>query len=125
VIGDTLHPDARRFRVTAHPMAPVVALDAALAMLHDAGPAAVEDAVLALARRIAAGLDAAGFRRYGPDEVLSGIVTVDHHDAAGARERLRDRGIRVSVRDRRLRFSPHAYNTVDEADAAVAALVDA
>jgi selenocysteine lyase/cysteine desulfurase len=124
VIGDTLHPDARRFRVTAHPMASVVALDAALAMLHDAGPAAVEEAVLAVARRLAAGLDAAGFRRYGPDEVLSGIVTIDHEDAAGAQARLRDRRIRVSMRDRRLRFSPHAYNTADEADAVVAALVD-
>jgi len=114
-----LHPDARRFRVTAPAMEPVIALDASLAMLRDAGAPAVEHAVVGSATRLARGLDRAGLRRYGADEVSSGIVTFDHPDPAGAHAALREAGVHASVRNRRLRFSPHAYNDDDEIDLAI------
>src|SRR5207245_2956125 len=68
------------------------------------------------------------------------IVTLDvrGRDAAELELRLRERGINTSSADRKsgvldmddkraatvLRFSPHYYNTEDELDAAVAALID-
>jgi cysteine desulfurase/selenocysteine lyase len=120
--ADTLHPDARRFRVGTLPMAPLVALDAALGLLLDVGPEAVERRVLALARRAAAGADRLGLRRYGPDEVLSGIVTVEHPAPEAAHARLVQENVHLALRDRKLRFSPHAYNTGEEIDAALEAV---
>jgi selenocysteine lyase/cysteine desulfurase len=119
-----LYPDARRYRITAPAMANVIAMDASMGMILEAGPAAIERDVLARARRLAAGLDGMGLARYGADQVNSGIVTVDHPEPDRARADLRRAGIHVAVRERRLRFSPHAYNTEAEIDAALDALAE-
>ena len=119
---EALYPDARRFRVGTLAVAPVVALDLSLGLLLDAGAPAVERAVVARTSRLAEGLDRAGYRRYGADEVDSGIVTIEHPEAARVHAAMRERGVRIALRNRMLRFSPHAYNTEDEVDRTLDAL---
>jgi selenocysteine lyase/cysteine desulfurase len=50
-------------------------------------------------------------------------LTVDDHDPADVVERLRDRQVVCSARGDGIRVSPHGYNTVDDIDAFVDALV--
>lgn len=120
-----LYPDARRYRITAPAMANVVAFDASLGMILDAGAHAIEQRVMARANRLAAGLDRSGLQRYGADEVCSGIVTVEHAEPDRLRADLRRAGVHVAVREGKLRFSPHGYNTDDEIDIALEALAGA
>ena len=114
--GLELHDDATRFRVGTLPMAQVYALDAALGLFLDVGPDAIEAAVLDRAGRLADGLAALGARRYGADHPAglrsahaSGIVTVAVDDPEGLHAHLAGRGVLASVRNRLVRFAPHAH----------------
>lgn len=105
------------------------ALGASLDLLCGFGAAAAEARVLALAGRVATGLERLGFelavaRADDRPEEISGIVAGTHpdrpaEDLAGA---LEERGIVVSHRAGRLRFSPHVYNSEEEVDRALDAL---
>jgi len=121
---DELHPDATRFRVGTLNTAGCLALDAAAGLFLEVGPEAVEARVLDLAARLADGLDRLGFRRYGSADPAhaSGIVAVEAPDPEGLHAHLTARGIHASVRNRTLRFAPHAYNTEDEIGAALEAV---
>ncbi len=120
--SDALHPDATRFRMGTLATAPLLGLDAALGVLLDWGPAATEARVLANAHRLAEGLRNLGLRRFGPPEVLSGIVTVEADAPQALHQRLEAGGIRCSLRDRKLRLSPHAYTSDADVDAALDAV---
>jgi selenocysteine lyase/cysteine desulfurase len=113
------HDDARRFQPGTSNSAGIAGLHAALGLHLEAGPAWCEGRIQDNTRRLAAGLDRLSLERYGsrdPDRA-SGIVTVAP-DAPGAlAEHLQDRGIRTALRNRKLRFSPHWYNTPGEVDA--------
>lgn len=105
------------------------ALGASLELLHGFGPAAAEERVLALAGRVAAGLERLGFelavaRDDDHPEETSGIVAGTHPErpADELAEALEEHGIVVSHRAGRLRFSPHVYNTEAEIDRALEAL---
>ena len=115
------HDDARRFRIGTLNHAGVVALDAAVGLHLDAGRDWCEANVLARRAELAAGLDRLGLRRYGSmdDAHASGIVAVEHPDPDGVFEAMQARGIAMSVRDRKLRFSPTYYNTPDEVERAL------
>lgn len=96
------------------------ALGGGLDLLLEAGPAAIERRVLALAERAAEGLAGLGFQVVsprGPGET-SGIVAGVHPRCAAAElaERLAERRVFVTERSGRLRVSPHFYNTEDEID---------
>ncbi|HEY8022133.1 MAG TPA: aminotransferase class V-fold PLP-dependent enzyme [Thermoanaerobaculia bacterium] len=98
----------------------IYALGASLEILLAAGPAAIEDRVLALAERAARGLAALGFELVSsrrPGET-SGIVCATHPRLPAPRlvERLAARGVITAARAGRLRVSPHAYNTEGEID---------
>ena len=82
-------------------------------MLREVGVEAIHDHDLALANRFRAGL--------GLAEGNSAIVSAD---LPGAEERLLQAGIRTAVRDGSLRASFHLYNTEDDVDAALSALLD-
>jgi selenocysteine lyase/cysteine desulfurase len=84
----------------------------ALALLHRIGIAAVHDHDVALANRFRAGL--------GMAPSNSAIVSADVPDAA---DRLRRAGIAAAQRGGRLRVSCHVYNTVQDVDATLDALV--
>ena len=106
------------------------ALGGALDLLLEAGPAAVERRVLALAERAAHGLAELGLKVIGPrtsgpePAAASGIVAALHPRLGAAElvERLTARRVIVAERAGRLRISPHFYNTADEIDLFLAEL---
>ena len=112
------HPDATRFRLGTMNNAGIASLEAALELYVDAGASWCEERVLARAGRLAAGLDAFGFRRYGTADPAhaSGIVTVEHRDVEALHAYLQQHGVAAAVRQRKLRFAPTYYNTDEEID---------
>jgi len=118
---DELHHDATRFRVGTLNSIGCLALDAALGLHLEAGPKWVEGRVLENARMIAVGLEAVGFRRFGSSDPAhaSGIVTVEVPEPEVLHAHLQSQNIHISLRDRKLRFAPHAYNTEEEIGAVI------
>jgi selenocysteine lyase/cysteine desulfurase len=90
-----------------------VATEPSLAVLREVGVEAIHNHDLALANRFRAGL--------GLPESNSAIVSAD---LPGAEERLLQAGIRAAVRGGSLRASFHLYNTEEDVDAALSALLD-
>ena len=119
-----LHDDATRFRLGTLPTAQLYALDAALGLFLDLGADAVETAVLSGAGRLAEGLTRLGARRYGTDRPAhaSGIVTVAVDDPEGLHAWLAGRGVAASVRNRLVRFAPHAHTRDADLDRALDAV---
>ncbi len=112
----SFHPDASRFRLGTMNHVGVAALDAALGLFAEAGPAWCATQVAERARQLARGLDDLGLERYGtstPDHA-SGIVTVDHPDAEGLHAHLKGHGVNAATRRKKLRFSPTYYNSAEE-----------
>jgi selenocysteine lyase/cysteine desulfurase len=70
--------------------------------------------VLALSRRLAAGLEL--------PPPTSSIVCMPVADAEAAETALNNAGVRCAARGGNVRFSPHVYNTVTEIDVAIAAM---
>jgi cysteine desulfurase / selenocysteine lyase len=104
----------------------IYALGASLELILAAGPAAVEERVLALADRAAAGMSACGLHLTTPrlPGEVSGIVTAVHPlaPADALVEHLAGRGIIAAARAGRLRVAPHFYNTEEEIDLFLAEL---
>jgi selenocysteine lyase/cysteine desulfurase len=117
---------AKRFESGTLNVYGIHAFGASLDLLLEAGAAAVEERVLALTERAAAGLAACGFtvissRR--PRET-SGIVSAVHprREAKDLVRELAARDVVVAARAGRFRVSPHFYNTEDEIDRMLGAL---
>lgn len=115
---DELHLDATRFRQGTLNVIGCVAMDASVGLQLDFGPNWLEQRVLDNARRMRTGLTDIGFELFGSSDkcYASGIVTVEADDPEGIHEHLQSRGVHASLRDRKLRFSPHAYNSKEEID---------
>lgn len=122
--SSALHADATRFRVGTLPTVQTYALDAQLGVILDAGPDAIEAAVLENARVLAEGLGRLGYRRYGSADPAhaSGIVTVDAPDPEGLYAHLTAHGVACSLRSRKLRFAPHAHTPAADLDHALDAV---
>ena len=116
-----LHADAGRFRVGTLNVSGLISLDASLGLLGSLDPAAAEAHVLAMRRRLADGLDRLGLPRLGrwAPEHDAGIVTVAPETPEPLAAALEAAGVRVALRDRKLRFSPHVYTHPDEVDRAL------
>lgn len=125
-----LKPTAARFEGGSANMAGQLALGASLELL---GPhtAAIGESVLEITDYLCERLLLAGAQVYSPRELLpggadprSGIVsaTWSGHNPAEVRRRLADAGVAISVRDERLRMSPHAYTSHDDVDRLIDAL---
>ena len=136
-IDPTPAEGALRFEAGTLNMYGIHALGASLELLRSAGgergpaaaKAAVEERVVALADRVAAGLERLGFtlacaRDTGGPGTRSGIVAGSHPERSAEElsDALAERGIVTSYRAGRLRLSPHVYNTEDEIDQALEAL---
>ena len=89
-----------------------VGTDPALAVLREIGVEAVHDHDLALANGS------------GPVSASGGELGDRLGRYPGAEERLLEAGIRAAVRGGSLRASFHVYNTEDDVDAALSALLD-
>ena len=123
-----LRPGTGRFEEGTFNLLGTAALGASVALLEQVGFDAVERRVLALADHAHARLAERGCRVVPlaePDR-RSGIVAFRHptqpNDAVLAA--LSARGVLAAVRGGNVRFAPHAYNTEEDVDRAVAALPD-
>ncbi len=115
----TLRPDARRFEEGAPQTVPAAGLAASVEMLAEWRVEWISSRIMELTDVVIEEAERRGFGILTPvarREERSGIVIaslggVDHQAIVDA---LRPRGVSVSARGGGLRFSPHAYNTVDE-----------
>ncbi|MFO8029244.1 MAG: aminotransferase class V-fold PLP-dependent enzyme [Cyclonatronaceae bacterium] len=119
-----MRTDAGRFEGGVSNIPGIYGLDATLGLLLETGIDRIFRQVLDCNRQLRygirdTGLEAAGLTPYTCTDPArqSGILTyilpadIDHEALESA---LRDQGIFVSIRDRKLRFSPHGYNTAEE-----------
>ena len=122
----TLRDDARRFEVVTLPYQDIAGMIASLELLHELGPDAVAAHVARLVDRVVAwAVDRDDVRLLTPADPAkrAGIVAVIPPDPPAASARLRAAGIIHSLREGAVRLAPHGYNTDDEIDRALDALV--
>jgi cysteine desulfurase/selenocysteine lyase len=123
----TLRPDAGRFECGSYNVPGLLALRASLQMLKSIGVPAISQRLKFLGDHLIAGLESRGYRIVSPRtaEHWSGIVsfispTLNHeqifHDLR------REHHIEIALRERRLRVSPHFYNTEEEIERLLKAL---
>ncbi len=115
-------PTARRFQSGTPPVAPVYAALAGIRLLRRLGFEQVEHRVAALARRFIEGAAARGWKLRTPLDSRGPLVVIEAQDSPRLVSELEKQGIIVSSREGGLRVSFHAYNTPDDADAALEAL---
>jgi kynureninase len=118
------HASARRFDAGTPPIPSIYAGLAGMALVAQAGVAAIEAHVRGLNRRLLAGLDELGARVVTPrsEQHRGALVCVASSDVdALVRELAADR-IVTSSRDNSLRISPHLYNVEEDVDRVLEAL---
>lgn len=120
--------DATRFEPGTEDAAGIFGLAQRLQEIETYTVDRIEQRILALNDRLADAVQRHGFELRTPMEAgtRSGILSF-HHPAVANPEtvaRLQDRGIHIGLREGALRASPHYYNSEDEIDELVAALVD-
>jgi len=120
----TLKPNAHRFeRGTASP-APHVGMARAIELLESVGLAEIERRIEQLTDRLKRAVPE--HQLLSPEVFESGLVSIDVEDPEAVVEQLTRDGIRIrSLPDpEAIRVSVHAFNTVDEIDTLVSALLD-
>jgi selenocysteine lyase/cysteine desulfurase len=117
-------PTARRFESGTPPVPAIYAGIAGIDLITEIGIAATRAHVGALNERLLAGVDELGGSVATPrdPEGRGALVCIRATDAPALVRALRADGIVTSERDGNLRVSAHAYNTVDDVDAVLAAL---
>jgi selenocysteine lyase/cysteine desulfurase len=112
---------ARKFDTGSYNLAGIYGVGASIKLLLDVGIDKVAEYVLMLTDRLAEGIRRKGYRIISsrcPGEA-SGIVAfiTDVHDQQKIRDELENKHrIIISLREGRLRVSPHVYNTTEEID---------
>ncbi len=115
--------DARRFETGTPAVPSLYAANAALRLLADLDPGAVERHVAGLRRRAAEALAGAGERLWTAQSPGAHLALLDPDPPALARF-LAGRGIAVSPRGPVVRLAFHYYNVPDDVDALCAALAE-
>lgn len=118
-------PDAAKFEPGSPPQLGTHALGAAIDLLLEVGPANIEQRVLEITDRLAAGLRARGAEIVSPWErdARSGIVVFRlGDDPQRLSAALNQRGFIVRMRGGGIRVAPHFYNDEDDIDRFLAAL---
>ncbi len=123
-----LKPNADRYEFATPSSPGIWGTDEAIGLLLEVGIDDIENRILALADRLADGIESAGLKLYTDrykKESNSGIVTFLHEDESRNTEihkQLAENRITISLRENLLRVSPHFYNTFDEMDEFLSAL---
>jgi selenocysteine lyase/cysteine desulfurase len=114
---DTL-PGARALdRGQAPAFVPVAMTRASLELFLEIGPGAIAARSRALADRLVLGLDRERYELVTPEHARASIVSFKARSGgAGLAEKLRAARIQVSVREGKLRVSPHFFNEEREVD---------
>jgi selenocysteine lyase/cysteine desulfurase len=117
-------PTARRFQSGTPPVPAIYAGIAGIELMEEIGVAETREHVTALNDRLIAGVDDLGGNVVTPrdPEKRGALVCIASSDAPGLVAELGKDGIVTSDRDGNLRVSAHAYNTVEDIDAVLAAL---
>jgi selenocysteine lyase/cysteine desulfurase len=118
---------AKRFEPSFQPLPQLFGLSATLDLFSEVGHDVVESRVLALTKRLVAGLDAKGCEVVGPQAIdaKTPIVSValrSDAERAHFEKALRESGTKCALRESRVRLSPHFYNTEEEVDRLLACL---
>lgn len=118
--------DARRFEMGTPALPTVHAALGGQEIVDELGIEAIHARNRALVARLTAALEAEGFsiRAAGDPARRSAIVMVRHDDAPGAVAFLAERGVIVDARPGHVRVSPHFYNTAEDIDRFVEALLE-
>ena len=122
------HDTASRFELAIPDLAAVAASAVGIRLLLDTGMETVEERVLDLSGRCLDGLRSLGATPFTPGEPgqRAGVVAVPVADAAPIVAGLRTRGVDVwcNPAGTLLRIDPHAFNTSDDVDRALAGLAE-
>ena len=112
-----LYSDARRYEMGTRNVIGLQALAANINVLLEYGMGVVEARISVLRRMLIDAFKGQGYPLATPDRLpASGIVTIGPlQDAVGLHRHLRQAGIVVSRRGQYIRFSPHFYNSEEEA----------
>jgi selenocysteine lyase/cysteine desulfurase len=115
---------AARFQSGTPPIPAIYAGIAGMELMKEIGIAETREHVLGLHRRMIDGLDELGAQLVTPREPErhGAMLCVKSTDVPALVKALDDEGIVTSKRDSNLRVSPHAYNTIEDVDAVLAAL---
>lgn len=121
-----LKQNAARYEGGSYNMVGFAGLAASLELLLSLGIDRLSHRVLELTDSICDRLEAAGARVASARDKLhsSGIVSVEvpGAEAAALKRRCREQAVVVNARERRLRISPHAYNSPEDIERLIAAL---
>ncbi len=114
----------RRYEAGSLPTAQVMGFSAALDLIAEMTPLAIEARILELTSALASGLVSLGWAIASPEPLASGILAAippdgDERSAAKALEKA---GIIVSPREGAVRFSPHAGNDLAEVERVLSVL---
>jgi selenocysteine lyase/cysteine desulfurase len=117
-------PTARRFQSGTPPVPSIYAGIAGIELMLEIGVAETREHVSALNDRLIDGVDDLGGAVVTPrdPEKRGALVCIASTDAPGLVAELEKDGIVTSDRDGNLRVSAHAYNTIEDIDAVLAAL---
>ena len=124
--GVTPPADGKRFEVGVPNLPSAIGMGSSLGLLLEVGTEVVEEHVLRLSARLVAGVRERGYEvasseAAGERSALVSVVS-PRVPAAEVQAQLHERGVVCAVRDGRLRFACHLFNTEEEIDQAVAAL---
>ncbi len=116
---------AERFEPGTFNTSAVVAASATLGMMLEIGTRTIEDKVLANTEYLVSGLQEAGYRLFTDTraEHRSGIVSFYHDRAEALHEFLKKQDITVSLREGKIRLSPHFYNNEEDFDRCLKAIM--
>ena len=118
---------ARRYEGGSMNMPSLWGLHAALSTIQEFGSSAIESHILAITEMLAKGLQSIeGVTLYSPEAECNraGIVTIDlapHLDARMCFDLMMKRNITLGLRDGKLRYSPHFYNSPGDMEAVIEA----
>jgi cysteine desulfurase/selenocysteine lyase len=112
----TLHEDARRFELASLPYQDMVGLTASLGLLQEAGVGRVAAHLRDLRAPLVARAAGGAFEIVSPIAAPhdSAICCVRTRDVGATFGRLREAGVKCSMREGNIRLSPHLYNTLEE-----------
>ena len=120
-------PTAARFDTGTPPVLSAYVARAGLSIINEIGPAPIQAWTDRLSQRLLDGGQARGLTIHGPTDIRRKAPTtafVCPGDSHAVEACLRERGILASARGPVIRLAPHFYNTLEEMDVALDALVE-